>query len=335
MDVSIEKQSNGIELIRIKASNSEIVFSNYGASIVSWTIHDNNIVLGNEEEADIFYPEHPFYFGAVVGRYAGRIAEGRFQLNNQVYQLEQNDAPHHLHGGRHGLWQRIFLYDVIESSDEVKVIFTDTLLSDDDHFPGDVTIKVVYTYDHSQTWDIEYFATTSEDTLFNPTNHVYFNLNEDNKVIDNHVIISNALKMFPLDDKGMPVLAPIDLSKRFETHHIALNMLLTSTDRCIAEQINKVGGLDHPFEVEGCSFTLSNGIYDLYVTTDRPYFIMYTLNQPESWNSHRNVYHAHSGVTIETQNMPNDINIMHEQAPSILKSDTPFYAKTSYQLKIK
>ncbi len=114
MFINIEQQSNGIELIKIENNNSKIVFMNYGARIVSWRIGDNNIVLGNEVEADEFYPYNPFYFGATVGRVGGRIANGQFELEGKTYKLEQNDPPHHLHGGHHGLSDRLFDYQIIK-----------------------------------------------------------------------------------------------------------------------------------------------------------------------------------------------------------------------------
>ncbi|UXR78059.1 MULTISPECIES: galactose mutarotase [unclassified Staphylococcus] len=335
MDVIIEQQTNGIELIKISTKKTKVVFSNYGASIVSWKIDDNNIVLGNAVEADEFYPSHPFFFGAAVGRYAGRIENGEFTLNGQSYRVEQNDAPHHLHGGSHGLWQHLFEYEVQEESDEVRVIFTATLQSDQDDFPGDIEVKIVYTYDTTDTWTIEYFAESTEDTLFNPTNHVYFNLNRDNKVIDNHEITSDKLYMFPLNAVGMPEQDVIDLGRYFNTQSLKLDTIFTSTKPAIAEQVVKVGGLDHPFEVHEGKLIVSNHDCALYVETDMPQMVLYTFNDPTGWESQMNIYKPHSGITIETQSLPNDINIYGGEAASILPAHTPFYSKTSYQLKMK
>lgn len=75
-----------------------------------------------------------------------------------------------------------------------KFILRLQLKQDEDHYPGNIDIKVVFTYDASKTWTVEYFAESDADTLFNPMNHVYFNLNRDNKVVDNHVIASEKLQ---------------------------------------------------------------------------------------------------------------------------------------------
>ena len=335
MHVIIEQQTNGIELIKISSKQGKIVFTNYGASIISWKVDDNNVVLGNAVEADEFYPTHPFFFGAAVGRYAGRIANGQFSLNGQTYQLEQNDAPHHLHGGRNGMWQRLFDYEVVEGEEQVQVIFTTQLDSSEDNFPGNLAVKIVYTYDMTNTWTIEYFAESTQDTLFNPTNHVYFNLNRDNKVVDNHEIASDKLYMFPLDETGMPTSEVMNLGHIFGTQSITLETLFTSTDPALAQQVAKVGGLDHPFEVQDGTLTVSNHDYALRVTTDMPQMVLYTFNTPSVWEHQMNIYKPHSGITFETQSLPNDINVFGDKAASILKANTPFYSKTSYQLIVK
>ena len=88
-------------------------------------------------------------------------------------------------------------------------------------------IKVIHTYDVEHRWTIEYEATSNEDTLFNPTNHVYFNLNRDNNVIDNHSIISEQLKMYPIDQNHLiSSQQPIDLLERFNHRPIQFQDIL-------------------------------------------------------------------------------------------------------------
>ena len=85
MIVEVEHQRHDVDLIKIDNDETKIVFSNYGARIVSWKYHDNNIILGNVVEADEFYFENPFNFGATIGRYAGRIKDSSFKLDGQTY----------------------------------------------------------------------------------------------------------------------------------------------------------------------------------------------------------------------------------------------------------
>ncbi|SIN58858.1 Aldose 1-epimerase precursor [Mycobacteroides abscessus subsp. abscessus] len=163
----------------------------------------------------------------------------------------------------------------------MKVIFTTTIQSADDHFPGDIDLEVIHTYNVDHKWTIEYKAKSTEKTLFNPMNHVYFNLNRDNNVIDNHSISSSKLDMYLLE------------------------------------------------------MTVENKHFILKVNTDMPNIVIYTFNDTTGWNSDFNIYKAHSGFTLETQCIPNDINLLGDQAPSILEANEPFYSKTSYKISEK
>ena len=123
MIVEVEHQRHDVDLIKIDNDETKIVFTNYGARIVSWKYHDNNIILGNVVEADEFYFENPFNFGATIGRYAGRIANASFELEGQTYELEANQHPHHIHGGSKGLDTRIFDYEIVDEIGQIKSHF--------------------------------------------------------------------------------------------------------------------------------------------------------------------------------------------------------------------
>lgn len=112
MIVEVEHQRQGVDLIKIDNDETKIIFTNYGARVVSWKYHDNNIVLGNVVEADEFYHSNPFKFGASIGRYSGRIDNAKFKLQGKEYQLEKNNGEHHLHGGCHGLDNKLFDYEI-------------------------------------------------------------------------------------------------------------------------------------------------------------------------------------------------------------------------------
>lgn len=89
MIVEVEHQRQGVDLIKIDNDETKIIFTNYGARVVSWKYHDNNIVLGNVVEADEFYHSNPFKFGASIGRYSGRIDNAKFKLKGKEYQLKK------------------------------------------------------------------------------------------------------------------------------------------------------------------------------------------------------------------------------------------------------
>ncbi|WP_261697848.1 aldose epimerase family protein [Staphylococcus equorum] len=333
MFAKVESQSNGIDLIKIDNEETKIVFTNYGARIFSWKYDDNNIVLGNVVEADEFYEENPFHFGATIGRYGGRIANATFELDGKTYHLDANNGEHNIHGGPEGIGTRFFDYEIEEQVGQVKVIFTTTIKSSDDHFPGDIDLEVIHTYDVDHKWTIEYKATATEKTLFNPMNHVYFNLNRDNNVIDNHSISSSKLDMYLLgDDNIVESMKPIDLVDTFNEKNIQFKDIFTSEHPVVKAQMERFGGIDHPFDIGGNEMTVENKRFLLTVNTDMPNVVIFTFNDTTSWQSDFNIYKAHSGFTLETQCIPNDINLMGEKAPSILEANQPYYSKTSYKI---
>ncbi|MCU5745238.1 galactose mutarotase [Staphylococcus sp. SQ8-PEA] len=333
MFADIEEQSNGLVLIKVNSDEDKIVFTNYGARIVSWKYDDNNIVLGNAVEADEFYQANPFKFGATVGRYGGRIENARFDLQGQCYQLEKNDGSHHLHGGSRALDTKYFDYEVKEEANRVKIIFTTQLKSEEDGYPGDIDVKVIHTYDMEHRWTIEYKAVASATTLFNPLNHVYFNLNKDNNMINNHSIVSDQLSMYPLNKSHMIASqAPLNLSEVFEDNEIAFDSIFKSNHTIIKEQIQQFNGLDHPFILDKGKMTVENKNFSLTVTSDMPNVVIYTLNDSKVWKHDFNIYKPHSGFTLETQFLPNDINMYGNKAKSILEAEKPFYSKTTYQI---
>lgn len=197
-------------------------------------------------------------------------------------------------------------------------------------------IKVIHTYDVEHRWTIEYEATSNEDTLFNPTNHVYFNLNRDNNVIDNHSIISEQLKMYPIDQNHLiSSQQPIDLLERFNHRPIQFQDIFNSEDKQIKEQIYFNKGLDHPFDIGHHRLIVENNEFALDVETTMTNIVIFTFNDTSEWKSDFNIYKPHSGVALETQYLPNDINNEGNKAKSILKANVPFYAKTIYHISEK
>ncbi|HFF7899181.1 aldose epimerase family protein [Staphylococcus aureus] len=335
MIVEVEHQRQGVDLIKIDNDETKIIFTNYGARVVSWKYHDNNIVLGNVVEADEFYHSNPFKFGASIGRYSGRIDNAKFKLQGKEYQLEKNNGEHHLHGGCHGLDNKLFDYEIRNEIAQIKVIFKTVLKSADDHFPDDIDVTITHIYDADHQWSIEYEAVASEDTLFSPTNHVYFNLNRDNNVVDNHRISSNQLDMYVLDERNIVTGDILDLHEVFEDNKIKLSDIFTSQHAQLSQQMTRFGGLDHPFTVGEHKMYVENHEFMLEVDTDMPHVVFFTFNQPDEWDSPFNIYKPHSGFTLETQFLPNDINLYGEKAPSILKAGEVFNSKTSFRIEEK
>ncbi|MCY1029508.1 aldose epimerase family protein, partial [Mammaliicoccus sciuri] len=100
------------------------------------------------------------------------------------------------------------------------------------------------------------------------------------------------------------------------------------------QQINQFNGIDHPVTLEDGTFKVSNDELELEMTTDQNEVVIFTLNEVD-WNDHQESINVHSGFTLETQSLPNDINLLNETAPSILRKGDTFNSVTSYQINYK
>ncbi|WP_241958371.1 hypothetical protein [Staphylococcus arlettae] len=152
-------------------------------------------------------------------------------------------------------------------------------------------------------------------------------------MIENHYISSNKLAMYPLgEDNIVNSTDTIDLSTIFNSNKIQFKELFTSENPKIKQQMDMFNGVDHPFEVENGEMAVENKRFVLQVKTDMPNIVIFTFNDTSSWDSDFNIYKAHSGFTLETQCIPNDINLYGDKAPSIITPDQPYYSKTSYKI---
>lgn len=332
-NIEILDEDKNIDLITIYDENSEIKFTNFGMRIVDWKVHNRSVILGPNENEDViqYYEENPYFFGATVGRYGGRIKNATFELNGQTYKLEQNDAQHNLHGGSNGLHTSVSDYEIINEDEVVTVIYTVDMQSDDDYFPGDIQIKVAHRYDLTQMmWTIHYEATSTEDTLFNPMNHVYFNLNRTNETIENHTI-HNQIEFYPLkENQIVKSLNTVNINDELNKSILTFKDIFDSG----LEQIEQFNGIDHPVKLENTSFNISNDELEIEMKTDQDHVVLFTLNDVD-WNDEANTIHEHGGFTLEAQAIPDDIHLLGDKAPSILRSGKTYSSETSYQIKRK
>lgn len=180
----------------------------YGGIITSWTVADKagnfqNIALGYGD-LDQYLASTP-YFGALIGRYGNRIAEGRFSLHGETYQLATNDGPNHLHGGLQGFDKVVWAAQTSQDDNSVSLILS--YLSEDmeEGYPGNLNTKVTYTLRTDNELQVAYEATTDQATVVNLTQHTYFNLSGDfsQKILDHEVMI-DADYYLPVDETLIP-----------------------------------------------------------------------------------------------------------------------------------
>ncbi len=164
------------------STGAEVRIINYGAIVVSLKVPDRagklrDVVLGYDDLAG--YVQDKAFLGTIVGRYANRIAAGRFTLDGKTYQLDLNDGSNHLHGGAQGFYKKLWKAEKVKGEGGLGVKLTYLSADGEGGYPGKVTLTVTYTLTPGNALRIDYQGTTDKPTILNPTHHSYFNLSGD------------------------------------------------------------------------------------------------------------------------------------------------------------
>lgn len=229
------------------ANGMTVNITNYGGIITKLTAPDKNdqwadVVLGFDSLAP-YLSGHPF-FGALVGRYGNRIAKGKFKLNGQEYSLAINNGPNALHGGTKGFDKVIWKATEIKQDSVVGLQLEYTSKDMEEGYPGNLTVKVVYTLDNDNALSIDYTATTDKPTVVNLTNHSYFNLTGLKRDILDHEVTIESDSIVPVDTTLIPTGklravegTPFDFRKATK--------IAAGINKTEDEQIKAGGGYDH------------------------------------------------------------------------------------------
>jgi aldose 1-epimerase len=317
----------------------------YGATLVSLKApdragHFKNIVLGFDSLEP--YLGATAFYGATVGRYANRIAKGRFTLDGKTYQLATNDGPNSLHGGRRGFDKRIWKAEPLPASQGNGVRLTYVSAAGEEGYPGEVTAHAVYRLDDNNNLEIEYGATTTAATPVNFANHAYFNLTGDPSVpVLDHVLTINADRFTPVDATLIPtgeLRAVAGTPFDFKTAH-AVGARIGEPD----EQLRLGHGYDHNWVLNkaGAGITLAAVVTEpksgrsLEVRTTQPGVQFYTGNfmngKPAAEGG--SVYAYRTGLCLETQHFPDSPN--QASFPStILRPGQVYAEKTILALRV-
>jgi aldose 1-epimerase len=317
----------------------------YGATITAWTAPDKkgkyeDITLGCDSLAG--YLAGVPYFGAIVGRYGNRIAQGKFNLEGKTYTLATNNGANHLHGGIKGFDKVNWTATPIEGA-EPALKLTYNSPDSEEGYPGNLGVEVVYTLQKDNSVKMAYTATTDKTTVVNLTNHAYFNLAGDGKSILDHEITLNAAHFLPVDKGLIPtgVLAPVagtpfDFTKPFKIGARIQDTLNT--------QIQFGGGYDHAWVIDkgqsGLTLAatlrepVSGRVMEVYTT--EPAIQFYTGNFLDGTIQGKQgvKYAKRSGLCLETEHYPDAPN--QTQFPTtVLKPQEKYQTTTIYKFLVR
>ena len=323
----------------------EVRAMNYGGIVVSIRVPDRkgemaDIVLGHDT-AEGYMPNPP-YLGAIVGRYANRIANGTFTLDGKTYTLAKNDGPNTLHGGTTRTFDKV-MWEGEPLKDKAGVAFTYLSKDGEEGFPGNLKIKVTYTLNDANELTVDYEATTDKATPINVSQHSYFNLaGEGNGDILNHEIMINADRFTPVDKNLIPTgeLRPVKGTPLDFTTATKIGARIDDS----YEQMVLGHGYDHNFVInrKGLGMVLAARVYEptsgrvLEVSTTQPGVQFYTGNFLDGsvTGKQGHVYKRRYGFCLETQHFPDSPN--HPDFPStILKPGETFREKTVFKFEAK
>lgn len=343
MTIASKDFGNGMTLYSLINKNGLILkVTDFGARIVCLAVPTNetdlrSIVLGFNSAND--YLENDLYFGATIGRVAGRIIEGSFTLDNLIYQTAIDPSTKNtLHGGFPSFESKKWHTQLTQSGPEPAITFCLKSHDGENGFPGNLTISVTYTLTKNNECKITYHATTDVPSIFNPTNHVYFNLTGDpTQSIADHELLIHANEFIPLKSD----VTPLGITKKvkntaFDFQKVKkIKQALDSDD----SQILMMGGLDHPFILANHDLIHPDALLispdqtiQLELYTDQPSVVLFSANFPDSHLIFQDKKLAkHGGITLETQ-IPPGAERFHHFGELAIRPEKPYDSTTIFKV---
>ncbi|MEP6737627.1 MAG: aldose epimerase family protein [Chryseolinea sp.] len=318
-----------LSLFHLKNSNGmEVDITNYGGIITSIRTPDKNgkledIVLGYDSLAG--YLKAPSFFGALVGRYGNRIANGRFTLDGKKYTLITNNGKNHLHGGTKGFDKVVWKPTPSSSSDSVALKLEYLSKDLEEGYPGNLQVEVTYVLNNNNELKIQYHATTDKKTILNLTNHSYFNLSGNTKTdILGHTLQIEATNFIPIDKSLIPTgeIRPV----KGTPFDFTTPKVIGSRINDAYEQLTVGIGYDHCYVFDkpagsmGKVATVSDSVSGrvMEVSTTEPGTQFYTGNFLDGSVTGKfgTVYKQRYALCLETQHFPDSPN--HPKFPSVV-----------------
>lgn len=325
----------------INEHGMEVTSIDYGCIITSIIVPDKNgvkenVVLGFGTIEE--YEKHSPYFGAIVGRFAGRIKDASFELDDQMYTLAKNNNGHNLHGGEKGFDKVFWDATIVNGGAESSVVYSYLSPDGEEGFPGNLKVQVTYTLSKNNELSISFEAVTDKKTLVNLTNHTYFNLSGNLKrdILD-HELTLKSDSFLELDSDLLPT-GKILRAKGTEFDFTEGRKISDGTESKHHQNLLAGNGYDHAFllnENQNREIILREHKSGrvLTVETDQKAVVLYTGTQLNEDFTIRGIQSKkHLGLCLETQGLPN--NIHHPHFPSsILDENQTYRSSTKYRFE--
>lgn len=293
----------------ISSTGIKVKIMTYGGAIVSIETPDKkgtleDVTLGFDNLSD--YETHRVFFGALIGRYGNRIAEGKFSLGDNTYELATNNAPNHLHGGVKGFDRVVWTAEAVHNETEPGLKLSYLSVDGEEGYPGNLNVTVTYTLKGDEL-QLKYEATTDKATPINLTNHTFYNLAGSGTILD-HLLTIYAPAYTPVDSTLIPTGDIVD---------VAGTPFDFNTPTAIGACIDSVeGGYDHNYVLaEGEGLKLASKLEDpksgrfMEIYTTEPGLQFYSGNFLDGTQSKgEKVYNIHTGLCLETQHFPDSPN---------------------------
>lgn len=303
---------------------ASVEITNWGGVILAINVPDRSgvmedVTLGYDELAR-YVGRNPHY-GAVAGRYANRIEDGRFVLDGRTYQLTQNNGDNHLHGGKAGFYHQLWTAEPFEGTDRAGVRLSYVSADGEEGYPGELTTHVTYTFDDDNQLTVDFEATTDKATIVNLTQHTYFNLGgHDTPTIHDHVLeIGADFYLAMTEDRvssgavmpvaGTPIdfRAPKPVGQDIDADHPVTDGGAGYGRYMVLHHREKRDGLTVAARV---SDPASGRV--MTVLTEELGFQFYSGNNiPVETGKHGAAYGPRRGMCFETHGFPNAPNIPH------------------------
>lgn len=332
-----------VDLYALTTSDGiEVRITNYGGIVVGIRTPDrygkfDDIVLGFDRLED--YVRDRCYIGALIGRFANRIAAGRLVLDGEEFTLERNERGHHLHGGAHGFHKVLWSAAPFVRDGEAGVQLVHHGRDGDSGYPGNLQVTVTYVLSADGELGVDYSAQSDRDTVVNFTQHSYFNLDGiGSRDILDHTVVLRAHHFTPTDADLIPTgeIRGVAGTVFDFTRPTALRSRIGERD----EQLTVADGYDHNFALEGgvaalrtvakASSSATGRVVE--IATTEPGLQLYTGNALRSDGRGKSgvPYAKRSGLCMETQHFPDSPNKPHFPS-SILRKGERFRSTTTYR----